>query len=264
MSVHPATPGSPAAQAVAPHPVYVMPMPERNGLGLFGFVVAVVGLVVPSGIVSILGLILSLAAIGRAPRGFATAGVIVGLLGTVFWAVVMVGLLALGVAALGVAMVATAGAFVLAQPEVVEVTGDMVNLVAATQAYEEEHGALPADIGDLRLTVPSTLDPWGHAYRFAAAPDDRDYELTFSIVSAGPDGTFGTEDDLALERLRTVWKRSLDDFEGRMVEFGHRFDNLEAAGWEGAPTCPESFERFSPEEYLRRAVIQEDETDGPD
>jgi molecular chaperone DnaK len=55
--------------------------PPTNGLGIAGFVCSLVGLCA-GGLLSPVGLILSLVALGREPRGFAIAGVILGALGS--------------------------------------------------------------------------------------------------------------------------------------------------------------------------------------
>ena len=101
-----------AATPYPPYPPYVMvPVRERNGLGVVGFLIALVGLVIPTGIVALLGLLISLVALGRAPRLFAGMGVITGLFGTVIWLALMI-LAVFGVLAAGaVAVVFGAGAF---------------------------------------------------------------------------------------------------------------------------------------------------------
>ena len=91
---------------------YVMvPVRESNGLGVAGFFIALFGLFIPTGIVALLGLLISLVALGRPPRGFAAMGVLIGLMGTVIWLaitiVAVLGTLAVGMAAL----VFVAGAF---------------------------------------------------------------------------------------------------------------------------------------------------------
>lgn len=43
-------------------------------------------------------------------------------------------------------------------------------------------------------TVP--LDPWGNPYRYAYPSDRTNLEHLYDIVSAGPDGNLGNEDDV--------------------------------------------------------------------
>ena len=65
-------------------PVFVhahaAPQPA-NTLGLAGFITSVVGILF-GGLLCPVGLILSLVALGRPPRGFAVAGAVIGLLGS--------------------------------------------------------------------------------------------------------------------------------------------------------------------------------------
>lgn len=43
-------------------------------------------------------------------------------------------------------------------------------------------------------TVP--IDPWGNPYRYAYPSERTNLEQLYDIVSAGPDGSFGNEDDV--------------------------------------------------------------------
>lgn len=207
-----------------PQPQFVlMPMAERNTLGVFAFFIALLGLFIPTGIVAMLGLILSLAAIGRSPRGFATAGVILGLLGTIGWLAIMaIAVIAGAVAAIGIAVVA-AGAFVLTQPETVELTSDMINVAIAVQDYERQHDEVPTDMAVLALGVASTIDPWGGGYRLVRVDEDPG----FDIVSRGPDGSFETDDDVRLSRLDRCWEEAFDNFDERLEEFCRRVEGLQ-------------------------------------
>jgi hypothetical protein len=203
--------------------VMVLPMPQSNGLGVFGFFVSLIGLFVPTGIVSLLGLVLSLAAIGRAPRGFATMGVILGLLGTVFWLVIMVLAVALGLLGLAVGAVAVGFCFMLVNPEVVEATTDMVNVAIAVEDYKKHNGSLPDTIEDMDLSVAVMTDPWGGPYKFVLA----NVEHGFDVVSGGPDGLFETDDDVTLNRLDRVWEEAVEDFGEKMEEFGPKMEALQ-------------------------------------
>jgi hypothetical protein len=203
--------------------VMVMPVPQTNGLGVFGFFVALIGLFIPTGIVSLLGLVLSLAAIGRAPRGFATMGVVLGLLGTVFWLVIMILAAALGLVGLAIAGVAIGVCFMLVNPEVVETTTDMVNIAIAAEDYKQHHDGLPDSIDKLDLSVAVTTDPWGDRYRFVLA----DVEHGFDIISAGPDGKFGTDDDVCFTRLDRVWEDAVEGFGEKMEEFGQKMEAVQ-------------------------------------
>lgn len=66
-------------------PLGYAPPPPSNGLGTAGFIVSLVGLFT-GGILSPLGLLLSFIALFRRPRGMATAGFIIGMIGSIFLA----------------------------------------------------------------------------------------------------------------------------------------------------------------------------------
>ncbi len=215
---------SQAQVAAYPHPQYVMlPIRETNGLGIAGFFIAIVGLFIPTGIVALLGMLISLVALGKAPRGFAGMGVVVGLLGTVLWLAIM-GIAILGAVAVGVvAMVAGAAAFILTQPEIIEVTSDMLNVTIAAVEYEDENKTLPEELDDLGLSVSTRTDPWGNPYRYVIVED----EPGFDVISAGSDGIMGTGDDLKLSRIDEVWENAFESFGQKMEEFGQKMERLQ-------------------------------------
>jgi len=64
------------------YPGYVpVPQPDTNVLGLVGFIVSIVSLMFTCGLLSPIGLILSLIGTFKAPRGLAIAGTVLGVLG---------------------------------------------------------------------------------------------------------------------------------------------------------------------------------------
>jgi hypothetical protein len=203
--------------------VMVMPVPQTNGLGVFGFFVALIGLFIPTGIISLLGLVLSLAAIGRAPRGFATMGVVLGLLGSVFWLVIMILAAALGLVGLAIAGVGIGVCFMLVNPEVVETTTDMFNVAIAAEDYRSHHDGLPESIDQLGLSVAVMTDPWGGRYRFVLTDADHG----FDVVSSGPDGEFGTDDDVTMNHLDRIWEKAVEDFGEKMEEFGPKMEAMQ-------------------------------------
>ncbi len=212
------------AAAYPQHQPYIMvPIRERNGLGVVGFLIALVGLFIPTGLVALLGLLISLVALGRAPRAFAGLGVIIGLFGTAIWLALMI-LAVFGVLAAGaVAVVFAAGAFILTQPEIIEVTSDMLNTTMVVVEYEKEHDGLPEDIDGLGLGVSTMTDPWGNAYQYTLV----DAEPGFDIVSSGGDGEFGTDDDMALSRLDRVWENAFENFGSKIEDLCKRLKRLE-------------------------------------
>jgi hypothetical protein len=77
------------------------------------------------------------------------------------------------------------------------VENDFRNLHTALTRYSAEQGAYPEKLGGaLSSYMPRVprRDPWGTGYRYSLQGSD-DYRLE----SAGPDGKFGTSDDLLSE-----------------------------------------------------------------
>ncbi len=213
-----------------------IPIRENNGLAGVGFVVSLLGLVVPTGIVSLLGLLISLVALSRAPRGFAAAGVFFGLLGAAFWLIFLVLALAVGMLAALVGAVVFAGIFMLTQPEVIEVTTDMANLALGIQYYEQQEQEMPEALDDLGLGVATLTDPWGNRYRYVLAANT---EPGFDVWSSGQDGEFETDDDLALSGLGKVWEQAFEPFGLKMEEFCEKLETLEDGGKSPFPFCTE-------------------------
>jgi len=156
------------------------PPPPSNGLGIAGFIVSLVGLFT-GGILSPLGLLLSFIALFRRPRGFATAGFIIGLLGSLFLAawLAFFGFLGFSCFNLTRPLVVTGTALSQAQQKV--------------QQYSTAHmGTLPDDATGNSL-ITGLNDGWGHQVR---------YEIrglgSYDIRSAGPDGVFNNEDDVTV------------------------------------------------------------------
>lgn len=218
------------------NPQYVMvPVAQRNGLGVFGFFTALIGLFIPTGIIALLGLLICLVALGRSPRGFAMMGLIVGLFGTVLWllidlAVILVGL----VAVIGIGL-GTSAAFIMTQPEVVEITSDMVSTAIAVEHHHETTGEMPLSLDGLELSPVAMTDPWGTRYRYELRDpeqinDNNPHELRFELISAGPDTEFDTDDDIAFSRLDQLWANAFDTFEEKMEAFGEKWESVNRSG----------------------------------
>jgi hypothetical protein len=138
--------------------------PGSNPLGIVGFILAFC--------ISPLGLLLSLIALAWRPRGFAVAGVIIGLIGSVIWGV-------FGTSA----WIARHGFFLATE---------YVEVRSAVERYSAAHnGELPADLATAGVVGDAAKDPWGKEYRFEVAADGKSWTLT----SASYDGRFGTADD---------------------------------------------------------------------
>ncbi len=146
----------------------VEPQKQSNTLGLIGFILAFC--------VSPIGLLVSLIALAKPPRGFAIGGVAVGLLGSVLW-----GLFGWGIY-LGIDITAKG----------VEGYAD---LSAVRSAMSQQSDA--TDLSTLGLSEDQTLDPWGNPYRL----DTQDAE--WSLTSAGKDGALDTKDDVVIRQNMT-------------------------------------------------------------
>ena len=170
---------------------------ESNGLGIAGFVVSLVGLL-SCGLLSPIGLIMSLVALGREPKGLAIAGVVLGAVGScgiisgvIFFPVAIAAILA--AVGLGAAAAALGG------PQI-EAKVDMATLTAMVGHYSAEHGGqLPATLAEATRSLgsdsPFLKDRWNHEYVYSLAPDGK----SFVLFSMGEDGVAGTADDIYLD-----------------------------------------------------------------
>lgn len=141
-----------------------------NVLGIVGFVFSILCVTSP------LGLLLSLIALAKPPRGFAIAGTIIGLIGT---------------AAIGIGSFALfAGGGAMIKGLQIAFRFEEVRQAAATYAASN-NGQMPASLADLGLTGDRAKDPWGNEYRFERSEDGK----TWTFTTAAFDGQFGTPDD---------------------------------------------------------------------
>jgi len=146
--------------------------PRSNTLAIVGFVLAFC--------LSPIGLLLSLIALAKPPRGLAVAGVIVGLLGCVAWA--MLGWLVVQVGRHGF--------------EVAEVMEDYRSIEAAVAAHRAANNdAYPDELSQLNVDQAALTDPWGGQYRYEKLPDGKG----FAVLSSGIDGRSGSMDDIRIE-----------------------------------------------------------------
>lgn len=192
-----------------------------NTLGVAGFICSlcgVIGFVIPPGgmLLSLVGFVLSLIALGKAPRGFAVAGVILGFIGMgCLTGVLMMGgvmaLLALIGIGVGVGAIAME-----AQAQLQAAQNDLRVMDQAIVMHHQNRESYPTNLGAL---VPEYLsgtfapgramlsDPWGKPYVYQV----RDDGLGFTVKSSGPDMKLGTPDDLS-------WMRSIVDSGETKVE----------------------------------------------
>jgi hypothetical protein len=157
------------------------PQPVRsNGLGIAGFIVSLVAFAT-CGILSPIALLLSFIALFRRPRGFAFAGFILGLVGSI---VPLAFIAIFGLAVLSAAKLGKPG---------------FTTVMAALTATKNIHasalraGTLPDDI-DGNAIVGAQQDGWGHPLRYRRISVQR-----YEIRSAGPDGIFDNGDDIPSE-----------------------------------------------------------------
>lgn len=152
---------------------------RRSGfLGVMGIIFSVFG-VFTLGLLSPIGLGLSLLGMVRGQRGAATFGTLLGAMGTGFLALWGWGLVA------GISAVETA----VKSDETAVAMQTAVNKI---EAYSVENGRAPEGIeGNMLLIEADLNDAWGESLRYDAL-DKND----FAIRSAGPDKKFDTADDL--------------------------------------------------------------------
>lgn len=175
MSSYPNQPGP-------PQPHYYQP-PPTNGLGVAGFVVSLSGMIVCLGLTCPIGLVLSLIALTKNPRGFAVAGSIIGLLGSI-----------LGVlSVLVVSGAIGAGIFGMNYygQSVTSYTMDNASW-EIDEHFTDNQDTLPAE-ADGDALIAGYLDEWNNALKYLPTPNStQDYTIT----SLGPDGVANTNDDI--------------------------------------------------------------------
>ncbi|GAB4516199.1 MAG: hypothetical protein Tsb0013_20770 [Phycisphaerales bacterium] len=150
--------------------------PAGNPGAVAGLILAIMGPLAP------IGVIVSLLSLKREPRGFAIAGVIVGLVMTVLM-VVCGGVIGWGV-----------WAGLQIQDELQEITSDYSAIQSAVEQYKRDHdGALPPDLSALGLPAETTTSPFGDTYDYRASGG------TWSIGFVGEDGVLDTQDDTRID-----------------------------------------------------------------
>ncbi len=203
------------ASPYAPYDAYAAVPQRTNTIGLSGYECSLLGLLTGGHLLSPVGLILSLIGLGQRPRGWAVAGVIIGLLGTCGWLIVAV-LVAVAIAGV---LLAGVGMFFFTQADRIELTTDMSKIAMQAEDYKHNNrGVAPADLTVLNLQTPALTDPWGTAYHYELTDQDPGYD----IVSDGPDGKPGTADDVYLSKIDKYWEDAGKDFERQMKEFQQR------------------------------------------
>jgi hypothetical protein len=162
-------------------PVQTNPAP-RNTLGLVSFLFSVLG-VLTCGMLGPVALLLSLLALLKRPRGFATAGFVIGLLSTLW------------LGAMGAAIVTTVTRLEPVAEEFMQELQRIAVVSEATQEvqrYREQHGDWPDETAGQEL-VGRHEDAYGTPLRYT-----RVGEMVL-VISAGADREFATADDVSLD-----------------------------------------------------------------
>ena len=161
------------------------PAPRRSKLALIGLIFSLLGFL-SCGLISPVGLVISIIAFIRRRGRVALIGIIVGALGSCGGGCCCAGIFgALGSAASGAVALAE-----MVGPEFS--TGVRMGVIEwRIGEYERESNRLPDSLEELDLPADERVDGWGRAWQFHLHRREPGYELR----SAGPDGQFDTDDD---------------------------------------------------------------------
>jgi hypothetical protein len=155
-----------------------------NAMGVAGLIISILALIFTCGLLSPIGLLLSLIGLFRRPRGEAIAGTIIGGIGTL----AVVSVLAF------VVLVSSSAVNAARHAESRKITHQA--MAAAELDVEEfrfQHGSLPAGIEGNKIVLQHH-DGWDTSLRFEPDGD------LYRIRSAGPDREFDTRDDILTGR----------------------------------------------------------------
>ncbi len=191
---------------------------ESNGLGVAGFIVSIVGLCV-GGLLSPVGLVLSLIALGKQPRGFAIAGVVIGAIGSCG---IIIAIIALPIAlALVIGIAAAVGLTAVAGPQAEAYVEMFVLTTNIEERARDSTGVLPATLDEAasKLNESQVTDPWGHKYVYELTQEGK----AFRLFSMGPDGVAATPDD-----EQYTWE----------IEFNNQPSHVDGSPPAGAPAAP--------------------------
>ena len=168
---------------------YQQAPPPSNGLGVAGIMNKNLGFLGTCGLLSPIGLILSLIALRKQPRGLAIAGVIIGAVGSLWF---LVALLIFGFMVMG--LLAIAGAGVAMTLPNIQTAGNMLEMRSEINEYHSTLGKLPESVDAITTIKPDLkLDAWNHPIRYEITGS-----TTYELRSAGPDGAWNTADDIKL------------------------------------------------------------------
>ena len=173
---------------------FVQPVRQTNSLGVAGFIVSLIGVVATCGLLAPVGLLLSTLALFKKPRGFAFAGVVLGLIGSLMISVVVI---------TGIGTAALVNAGFKNQADLEQSSQAQLALAGLAQrvaTYRESTGREPSALSMLPNIDPAMLiDPWNRDYAYE--PD----ATGFTLRSAGADGIAMNDDD-----VYKAWNYSAD------------------------------------------------------
>jgi len=160
--------------------VYIGPPEPKpsNWLGFFGFLVTIMS----CGMLAPLGALMSLFAMRKRPRGFATVGLILGLAGTA-----------------GMGLTAYTAKVEMDQKHVRRAQAQTNVQMNEARALIENHVAMNDKIPegtDGNILVLHIVDAWDTELRY----DHDEENETYQIRSAGPDRNWDTRDDMVMGR----------------------------------------------------------------
>lgn len=157
-------------------PIYIGFEKPVNGLGIAGFIVSLCGLLLTFGLICPVGIALSFFGLFKKPKGFAVAGLLIGVLGT--------------------SLPLLTGYAVVKSHKVHErnLQAEDVTEAVLEKAFREieqfrhEQARVPAGIEGNKMVLKHK-DGWGRELRYDIIP------RKYVVRSAGPDGEFETPDD---------------------------------------------------------------------
>jgi hypothetical protein len=167
---------------------------QSNTLGLAGFITSLVGFALTGGLLCPVGLILSLIALRRQPRGFAIAGVVLGVMGSCGGCIIALFVLpAIAIAIAGGATVLTAAAFMLVGgTPAMETFDHMFQIKREIGVYAKQHGAPPTSLADLNLPADMLDDGWGTPLQYQMSGSAPAWK--WSLQTAGPNRQLEQDD----------------------------------------------------------------------
>lgn len=228
MSQMPPKPPNPYPNSPYQSPPSVGPPVQENTAGTIGFVMSLLGLLFCP-IFSVIGLFMSWSAMKNEPKGLATAGLVIGIFGTIGLVITIIVLVIVFGGLFTIAATGAAGAQYYS-----EQVPQRTSVSIIVEEYDGESIPTQAE-GDALLK--GETDVWGRQIRFSRDED------TFSVSSDGPDGLPETGDDLMMGPYSSIKEASIaangfdsdwtetTDWEEIGKEFDREFDReRKAAG----------------------------------